>query len=264
MRKTLTLAGGALSALHGAFQDTEGTAAKQSALMALAQEDANYTTTLVAPLNAGINNLYAGHRSHSSHSSHRSHSSHYSGSGGSYRAPASAYTPPPASYSAPAPSTYSAPAAPRKANAPRKYTTPRRVASPRTYAMPNVDDYALPSIGPVDTAVPRQAGTATATPASGLSNTPQSSWRRWAERSDTSTEPENGPANRASADQLRLMIMRVQAALYSKGYDPGAIDGVMRESTIHALREFQEAYGLTPSGKMTTETLNALGVALVR
>ncbi|KQZ68041.1 peptidoglycan-binding protein [Lysobacter sp. Root559] len=58
--------------------------------------------------------------------------------------------------------------------------------------------------------------------------------------------------------------MRVQAALYAKGYDPGAIDGVLGVRTVSALQQFQEAYGLVPTGQMTTETLNALGVALVR
>jgi His-Xaa-Ser repeat protein HxsA len=58
------------------------------------------------------------------------------------------------------------------------------------------------------------------------------------------------------------MIMRVQAALYSKGYDPGAIDGVMGEKTRSALRKFQQDHGLIATGSMTTETLNALGVRL--
>jgi His-Xaa-Ser repeat protein HxsA len=65
-----------------------------------------------------------------------------------------------------------------------------------------------------------------------------------------------------TADQLRLMIMRVQAALYGKGYDPGAIDGELTEPTKLALRRFQASSGLTVTGKMTTQTLNALGVAL--
>jgi His-Xaa-Ser repeat protein HxsA len=58
------------------------------------------------------------------------------------------------------------------------------------------------------------------------------------------------------------MIMRVQAALYAKGYDPGAIDGELTESTKLALRRFQSAHGLAVTGKMTTQTMNALGVAL--
>jgi len=58
------------------------------------------------------------------------------------------------------------------------------------------------------------------------------------------------------------MIMRVQAALYAKGYDPGAIDGELTEPTKLALRKFQGARGLVVTGKMTTQTMNALGVAL--
>jgi His-Xaa-Ser repeat protein HxsA len=69
-------------------------------------------------------------------------------------------------------------------------------------------------------------------------------------------------SSRPSADQLQLMIMRVQAALYARGYDPGAIDGEMSDKTKQALRLFQAAHGLSPTAKMTTETLNALGVAL--
>ncbi|MBI3901709.1 MAG: His-Xaa-Ser repeat protein HxsA [Nitrosomonadales bacterium] len=49
----------------------------------------NLDPVQLRPLNHGLDNLFAGHRSHSSHSSHASHSSHYSGSAGSgsYSAP---------------------------------------------------------------------------------------------------------------------------------------------------------------------------------
>lgn len=67
---------------------------------------------------------------------------------------------------------------------------------------------------------------------------------------------------RPTVDQLRLMIMRMQAALYAKGYDPGAIDGELTESTKLALQKFQGTHGLAVTGKMTTQTMNALGVAL--
>jgi His-Xaa-Ser repeat protein HxsA len=59
-----------------------------------------------------------------------------------------------------------------------------------------------------------------------------------------------------------MMIMRVQAALYSKGYNPGAIDGQLTEATKAALRKYQAAHGLSSTGTMTTETLSALGIAL--
>ena len=72
----------------------------------------------------------------------------------------------------------------------------------------------------------------------------------------------SSPANkRPTADQLRMIIMRVQAALYSKGYDPGAIDGVLSPATVAALRRFQVAKGLAASGTLTTETLDALGIS---
>ncbi|WP_447596254.1 peptidoglycan-binding protein [Stenotrophomonas rhizophila] len=56
--------------------------------------------------------------------------------------------------------------------------------------------------------------------------------------------------------------MRVQAALYSKGLDPGAIDGVLSPQTQAALRTFQTRYALPVTGTMTTATLDALGVRL--
>ena len=59
------------------------------------------------------------------------------------------------------------------------------------------------------------------------------------------------------------MIMRVQASLFAKGYNPGAIDGIFGASTKTALLQYQTDHGLIASGSMTTETLTALGIALV-
>lgn len=58
------------------------------------------------------------------------------------------------------------------------------------------------------------------------------------------------------------MIMRVQAGLFAKGYDPGAIDGVLSETTKIALRKYQTDNGLPPTGTLTTSTLTALGISL--
>jgi len=186
VRKTLTVVGTTLSALHGVAHASDN--ADKANLAALALHDSNYATTLAAPLNPNVRNMYASHSSHSSHSSHASHSSHSSGSGASYGytpAYTPAYTPPPL------------PTAPRDSNG---------------AAM------GAPLISPTK--------------------------------------------SRPSVDQLQLMIMRVQAALYARGYDPGAIDGEMSLKTKEALRLFQMAHGLPANAKMTTETLNALGVAL--
>lgn len=186
MRKTLTVVGTALSALHGVAHSSDNT--DKASLVALALHDSDYATTLAAPLNFNVRNMYASHSSHSSHASHASHSSHSSGSGASY-----GYTP--------------------------AYTPP--------YAPP-----------PPSTAPQGSGGAATGAPLI----------------SPTKSRP--------SIDQLQRMIMRVQAALYAHGYDPGAIDGEMSLKTKEALRLFQIAHGLPANAKMTTETLNALGVAL--
>jgi His-Xaa-Ser repeat protein HxsA len=53
-----------------------------------------------------------------------------------------------------------------------------------------------------------------------------------------------------------MLIMRVQAALFSKSYGPGAIDGVMSTQTRAALRAFQKDHGLPVTGTMTTQSLN--------
>jgi len=186
MRKSLAVAGAALSALHGVAHGSDN-ADRNKGLTDLAVRDGDFSVTLTAPLNVNVRNMYASHSSHSSHSSHASHSS---GSSGIYRASPDytpAYTP--------------------------AYTPPAPAPMP-THGSPGTQPL-MP----------------TGTP-------------------------------RPNADQLRIMIMRVQAALYAKGYDPGAIDGELGESTKLALRTFQSAHGLVVTGKMTTQTMNALGVAL--
>lgn len=85
------------------------------------------------------------------------------------------------------------------------------------------------------------------------------------------TSPSRSPApdtlapsttTRPTHDQLALIIMRVQAALFARGYDPGAINGQLNIQTRSAIASFQSAQGLQSTGTMTTETLNALGVRL--
>jgi len=63
-----------------------------------------------------------------------------------------------------------------------------------------------------------------------------------------------------TSDQLRYMIMRVQAGLYSHKYDPGAIDGVLSEATKAAIRKYQSDRHITVTGTMTTELLDSLGI----
>jgi peptidoglycan hydrolase-like protein with peptidoglycan-binding domain len=66
-----------------------------------------------------------------------------------------------------------------------------------------------------------------------------------------------GAAGRMSSTEVKS----IQQALKDKGHDPGTIDGVMGPKTHAALREFQKAEGLQPTGRPTQETLAKLGVS---
>jgi peptidoglycan hydrolase-like protein with peptidoglycan-binding domain len=55
-------------------------------------------------------------------------------------------------------------------------------------------------------------------------------------------------------------VKQVQAALKSKGMDPGPEDGVMGPKTQAALREFQKSNNLQVTGRLDDKTASALGV----
>jgi len=61
-------------------------------------------------------------------------------------------------------------------------------------------------------------------------------------------------------DALRMLVMRVQAALLLKNYDPGQVDGVMGAATVAALKKYQKATGLKVTGSINAQTLDALGL----
>ena len=56
-----------------------------------------------------------------------------------------------------------------------------------------------------------------------------------------------------------VIMTDIQRALSKAGYNPGPIDGVIGRETMEALTRFQKARDL-PAGKVTMETLQALGV----
>jgi peptidoglycan hydrolase-like protein with peptidoglycan-binding domain len=58
--------------------------------------------------------------------------------------------------------------------------------------------------------------------------------------------------------------MRVQLRLSTLGLFNGSIDGAFGSDTKGALMLFQEQHGLHTDGRMTTATLNALGVPAAR
>jgi len=87
-----------------------------------------------------------------------------------------------------------------------------------------------------------------------------------------SATPTNGADSMASRDpaagaqaQVEIPdpeprpIMQAQVVLDRQGFGPGVIDGKMGISTQNALRGFQEAHGMTATGKLDPATRQALG-----
>jgi His-Xaa-Ser repeat protein HxsA len=58
------------------------------------------------------------------------------------------------------------------------------------------------------------------------------------------------------------LIMRVQVALFAKGYDVGTIDGKLGPKTRTQIKRYQRDHGLSPTGTMTTELLGSLGIQI--
>ena len=55
-------------------------------------------------------------------------------------------------------------------------------------------------------------------------------------------------------------VRGVQQALKDKGHDPGPVDGVMGTRTKDAIKSFQTASNLQPTGNLNAETAEKLGV----
>ena len=56
------------------------------------------------------------------------------------------------------------------------------------------------------------------------------------------------------------VVMRVQTALYAYGYYTGAIDGIVGTGTKTAISKFQKDWGLSVTGTITPEVLDALNI----
>ncbi|HKA33396.1 MAG TPA: peptidoglycan-binding domain-containing protein [Candidatus Binatia bacterium] len=56
-------------------------------------------------------------------------------------------------------------------------------------------------------------------------------------------------------------VKKVQEALKEKGQDPGPIDGRMGAKTKAALKSYQSANNLKPTGRLDSETAKSLGVS---
>src|SRR5262245_5887074 len=64
-------------------------------------------------------------------------------------------------------------------------------------------------------------------------------------------------APRPTTDPL---VRRAQEALRNARFDPGPIDGVMGAKTRAAIRDFQTARKIAPSGELDNATRAALGI----
>jgi membrane-bound lytic murein transglycosylase B len=73
-----------------------------------------------------------------------------------------------------------------------------------------------------------------------------------AHAAQSATPPQNG-----RTPTLEFM-KSLQRELKRAGYDPGRVDGKMGPSTRGALKRFQEAHGLSPSGDPDIPTLTKL------
>lgn len=56
------------------------------------------------------------------------------------------------------------------------------------------------------------------------------------------------------------IVKRVQTALYAYGYYTGAIDGIVGTGTRTAISKFQKDWGLSITGTITPEVLDALNI----
>ncbi len=61
----------------------------------------------------------------------------------------------------------------------------------------------------------------------------------------------------------RTTVRSIQQALKASGYDPGAIDGVIGNQTLSAVKSYQQAKGLATGG-LTYATIASLGVTVGR
>jgi peptidoglycan hydrolase-like protein with peptidoglycan-binding domain len=81
-------------------------------------------------------------------------------------------------------------------------------------------------------------------------------------RSSTSRSEGSGTESRMGGGQhwSKDKVKAIQEALKTKGFDPGAADGVMGPKTGQALREFQKSQNLQVTGRIDDKTASALGV----
>ncbi|ANT68383.1 hypothetical protein BFW41_13450 [Aeromonas hydrophila] len=58
------------------------------------------------------------------------------------------------------------------------------------------------------------------------------------------------------------LVMRVQLALFTKGYDVGIIDGKIGPKTRAQIKRYQSDNRLSSTGTLTTSLLTSLGIQI--
>ena len=67
-----------------------------------------------------------------------------------------------------------------------------------------------------------------------------------------------GDSTQTASVDMGKAIRNIQAILNNNGYDAGQPDGIMGAKTVAAIKEFQKAEGMEPSGEVTDELVRKL------
>lgn len=91
---------------------------------------------------------------------------------------------------------------------------------------------------------------------------PVSTGRSSTARSEGTGMQSGGSEGRMAGGQhwSKDKVKAIQEALKTKGFDPGAADGVIGPKTNQALRDFQKSQNLQVTGRIDEKTSSALGV----
>jgi hypothetical protein len=122
---------------------------------------------------------------------------------------------------------------------------------------------AVPGVGP--SASPAQATGDAADGSGGHTSATASTNDQQAQTPETQTSTNDSPAPAAPAPPARRAqknVAGIRRALQKLGFDPGAIDGAMGPDTRAAIKQFQDANGLTADGILGPKTQAALARAL--
>lgn len=73
-------------------------------------------------------------------------------------------------------------------------------------------------------------------------------------------EQEQASGSGADLQLSPSTVRQIQQALNQQGYDVGEVDGAWGQQTQEAMRNYQQAQGLEPTGEPNLRTLSSLGI----